>query len=121
MEKLHVKQGKFLRYILRHKPEEVGITLDAGGWVDIDELLSAMAKHDHALSRSELQVLLDIDEKKRCEVSEDGKRIRASQGHSIEVELGYSDAPPPEFLYHGTVEKFLDGIRDGGLKKGSRH
>jgi putative RNA 2'-phosphotransferase len=121
MSKSQVKQGQFLSYVLRHKPEDVGIQLDASGWVDIDVLLAALKKTKYSLSREELQVLVDTNAKKRYEISDDGKRIRASQGHSVEVELGYTDAPPPELLYHGTVEKFIDGIRAGGLKKGSRH
>jgi len=89
--------------------------------VDVDELLSAMKGNGRSLSREDLDQVVTNNSKKRFAYSEDGKRIRASQGHSIDVDLGYKAADPPKVLYHGTVEKFLDPIRDKGLIKGKRH
>ena len=117
----NVHISKFLSLVLRHQPEKIGITLDSAGWVDVGELLAAMGKHGKPLSEAELRRLVETSDKKRFALSEDGRRIRASQGHSVEVELGYAPATPPDVLYHGTVERFLPSIRAGGLQKGQRH
>jgi putative RNA 2'-phosphotransferase len=55
-------------------------------------------------------------------ISEDGLRIRAVQGHSTNsVSVTYSEKTPPEFLYHGTATRFLESIRNEGLRPGKRH
>lgn len=115
------KQSKFLSLILRHKPTEFGVVLDEAGWTDVGPLLEAMAKGGTPTTREELDELVATSDKKRFALSEDGLRIRANQGHSVEVELGLVALAPPEVLYHGTIADFLDGIRAQGLIKGSRH
>jgi putative RNA 2'-phosphotransferase len=107
--------------VLRHKPEAIGITLDSGGWVNVAELLAATERQGHVLSLGELRDIVAARDKKRFAFSEDGQKIRASQGHSVQVDLGYQPSVPPERLYHGTVKRFLDPIRRDGLLKGQRH
>jgi putative RNA 2'-phosphotransferase len=116
-----IKTSKFLSLVLRHEPELIGLTLDSAGWVSVSELLRACRAHGRPLTPDELRELVAADDKQRFSFSEDGRRIRANQGHSIPVELGYDPAAPPAVLYHGTTEKFLPSIRKEGLKKGSRH
>lgn len=116
-----VRLSKFLSLVLRHQPEKIGITLEAGGWTDVAELLRAAKAHGVALTLEELRRVVEENDKKRFAFSEDGSRIRASQGHSVEVELGYEPSPPPRVLYHGTVERFLPSIRASGLDRGRRH
>jgi len=116
-----VKTSKFLSLVLRHRPEMIGIALDPAGWVSVAELLRACAAHGHKITPDELRELVASSDKQRFAFSEDGELIRASQGHTVTVDLGYSPATPPEVLYHGTVEKFLPSIRKSGLKKGDRH
>lgn len=113
--------SKFLSLVLRHQPEKIGITLDSAGWVDVEDLLHALNTNGFAVSEPELREVVDTSEKQRFAFSEDDERIRASQGHSVDVELGYPPAPPPDVLYHGTVERALESIRKSGLIKGSRH
>lgn len=108
-----VKTSKFLAYALRHDPDALGISLDDAGWVDLDELLRAMAAHDRPLSREELDRLINGMDKQRFEIR-DGK-IRAAQGHTIDVDLRLPVATPPAELYHGTVMRFLDEILEDGL------
>jgi putative RNA 2'-phosphotransferase len=120
-EKSTIKASKFLSLVLRHEPERVGIILDEAGWVEVEVLLTAIAKHGLALSAADLQHIVATSEKKRFAISEDGKRIRANQGHSVEVDLGYSSEAPPELLYHGTTARFLEVIRTEGLQKMQRH
>lgn len=115
-----MKISKFLALVLRHKPEEIGIALDGAGYVAVSELLEALARHGSPVTEAELQYVVATNSKKRFAFSEDGLRIRASQGHSIVVELGYEPSAPPERLYHGTVERCLPSIRTQGLIKGSR-
>jgi putative RNA 2'-phosphotransferase len=116
-----VKLSKLLSFVLRHKPQAMGLTLDAEGWVAVDELLAAAACHGKSLTRQQLEEVVATNDKKRFSFSPDGHRIRANQGHSVEVDLGLVAIEPPELLYHGTVERFLDSIRAKGLLRGKRH
>jgi putative RNA 2'-phosphotransferase len=120
-EKETVKTSKFLSLILRHQPERVGLKLDGAGWVNVNELLEAINRHGVLLSLEELKHVVATNDKRRFEFSADGLKIRASQGHSVEIDLQYQPEVPPEFLYHGTPEKFVESIRASGLNKGKRH
>jgi putative RNA 2'-phosphotransferase len=116
-----IATSKFLSLILRHEPGRVGLTLDSAGWVNVDELLRAINLHGVSFSLEQLKYVVATNDKKRFALSADGRRIRASQGHSIEVDLQYEPQTPPEFLYHGTPERFVRSIRATGLNKGRRH
>jgi len=115
------QHSKFLSLILRHKPGSVGLTLDDAGWVEVDALLKALDERGRGMSRDDLNQVVADNNKKRFEFNEDGTRIRARQGHSVEVELGYQPKAPPAVLYHGTAERFLEAIFREGLQKMSRH
>lgn len=113
--------SKLLSYILRHRPEDIGVELDRAGWVDVDLLLVRAEEHGHALSYEELEEVVATNDKQRFEFSDDRAMIRARQGHSVQVELGYEPTVPPETLYHGTADRNLESIRREGLTKGQRH
>ncbi|MFO1078475.1 MAG: RNA 2'-phosphotransferase [Planctomycetota bacterium] len=115
-----VSLSKFLSYVLRHRPGSIGVTLDEHGWVAVDELLARAAAVGRILDRATLGAIVAADDKQRFTLSEDGNRIRAAQGHSIDVELGLEPVVPPETLYHGTATRFLDAIRAEGLRPGGR-
>ena len=121
MSDSHKHKSKFLSLVLRHEPERVGIRLDEAGWVAVDELLQGCRRAGQPMSMDELREIVRTSDKQRFALSDDGVRIRANQGHSVEVELGYAPATPPEALYHGTADKHLAGIRAHGLHKGERH
>ena len=121
MERKTVKISKFLSLVLRHQPEKIGLQLEAAGWVAVDELLAACRAHGRAITLAELQFVVANNDKQRFSFSADGSLIRANQGHSIEVELGYAPATPPATLYHGTAECFMGSIKAKGLLKGRRH
>ena len=106
-----LQTSKFLSLVLRHDPAKVGIVLDDAGWTDVAALLDALARHGHPLSRAELDDLVRTSDKQRYALSPDGARIRANQGHTVDVELDLPQATPPARLYHGTVAEFLDSIR----------
>jgi putative RNA 2'-phosphotransferase len=113
--------SKFLSYVLRHDPQSIGVALSPAGWIAVDELLAAAAKHGRRITREELEEVVAASDKQRFALSKDGLQIRANQGHSVPVELGYEPSPPPDVLYHGTTEKFLESIRRHGLQKRGRH
>jgi putative RNA 2'-phosphotransferase len=115
-----VRVSKYLSLILRHKPGAAGVSLDSEGWVAIDDLIAGAARHGIFLSRAELDEVVRKNDKQRFAYSDDGRRIRASQGHSIDVDLGLLPLAPPAVLYHGTVERFLPSIMADGIKKRSR-
>jgi putative RNA 2'-phosphotransferase len=115
------RTSKFLSLILRHEPAKFGVVLDGAGWATVGEVLDACRRHGHPIDRAGLELVVATNSKKRFAFDETGERIRASQGHSVEVELGYAPALPPERLYHGTALRFLESIRASGLLKGERH
>lgn len=116
-----VKISRFLSLVLRHEPAKIGITLDAQGWVGVDELLAALSRAGKRVTLENLRRVVAENDKKRFSFSEDGERIRANQGHSVEVDLGLEPVEPPEVLYHGTASRFLLSIRREGLTARSRH
>jgi putative RNA 2'-phosphotransferase len=116
----HVRISKRLSLVLRHRPESVGIVLDAGGWAHIDALLAGLARRGTAVDRATLDAVVAGNDKQRFAISADGRRIRAVQGHSRPVDLGLAAVAPPPTLYHGTVARFLDAIRREGLKPRGR-
>ncbi|MEM7375407.1 MAG: RNA 2'-phosphotransferase [Bacteroidota bacterium] len=113
--------GRFLSLLLRHRPEILDLDLDQQGWTDVDTLLHKLSSTDKAISREELDLIVAENPKKRYAFNDDKSRIRAQQGHSVTVDLAYEPSPPPEYLYHGTVSKFVGSIRSQGLQKGKRH
>ncbi|MFI6445324.1 RNA 2'-phosphotransferase [Kitasatospora sp. NPDC050543] len=119
-DKRTVKTSKRLSRILRHDPRSVGITLDEAGWVPVAELLAALARHGSRLTRAELDHVVETNNKRRFAYSPDGLRIRASQGHSVAVDLGLAAAEPPPVLFHGTTTRYLDAIFLEGLRPMSR-
>jgi putative RNA 2'-phosphotransferase len=120
-DKETIRTSKFLSLILRHEPERVGLILGEAGWVGVDELLQAVNRHGLGLTLAQLKHVVATSDKKRFAFSEDGRRIRASQGHSVEVNLQYAPQTPPEILFHGTATRFIDGIRKDGLQRMQRH
>jgi uncharacterized protein (TIGR02452 family) len=118
---MSVRVSKFLSLVLRHDPARIGITLDDAGWTDVDALLTAAAAHGVSLTRDELREIVAASDKQRFALSPDGARIRANQGHSVQVDLQLPPCEPPALLYHGTVEAALPGIREEGLLRGARH
>jgi putative RNA 2'-phosphotransferase len=115
------RKSKFLSLVLRHQPDKAGVALDEAGWAAVDELLQGCSRAGHAITPDQLREIVRTSDKQRFALSDDGTRIRANQGHSVDVDLGYEPATPPEVLYHGTADRFLDSIRTQGLVKGNRH
>ncbi|MFI9119203.1 RNA 2'-phosphotransferase [Streptomyces bikiniensis] len=118
-ERRTVKVSKYLSKHLRHQPERIGLALDAQGWTEIDALLRAAAEHGFPISREELDHVVATNDKKRFAI--EGTRIRASQGHTVRVDLDLPAAEPPAYLYHGTVAGRLPSIRAEGLRPMARH
>jgi putative RNA 2'-phosphotransferase len=118
----YTRVSKFLSFVLRHHPEAIGLTLDANGWVDINELIEKANYHNRAnpLTRALIDEVVASNDKQRFAISEDGARIRANQGHSVGIDLQLKPMEPPEVLYHGTATRFLTGILKDGLQAQQR-
>ena len=113
--------SKFLSLLLRHQPETIGLSLDENGWADVEELINKSKKRRMYFSLSDLEIVVVENDKQRFSFNEDKSKIRANQGHSIKnINLEFEAIEPPENLYHGTVEKFLESIKANGLQKMSR-
>lgn len=112
--------SKLLSYVLRHRPDSIGLQLDAQGWAAVDDLLACLRAHGKAIDRGLLERVVLENDKQRFAFSADGSHIRASQGHSIAVDLALQPAVPPPVLYHGTASRFLKSILASGLRAGAR-
>lgn len=112
--------SKFLSLILRHQPETIHLTLDENGWAKVDELIIKSAKNRMHFTEEELEEVVATNNKKRFAFNEDRSMIRASQGHSIDVDLALAMQEPPEFLYHGTAEINIPSILKSGIEKRNR-
>lgn len=119
-ESKDVELGKFISLILRHKPQVIGITLDQNGWADTQELLAGINASGRYIDMEILERIVRKNNKKRYSFNEDKSRIRANQGHSISVNVEMKEMTPPDELYHGTADRFLDSIREKGILKMNR-
>lgn len=120
-QKSRTSASKFLSLVLRHRPEVLGLELDESGWADVDDLLERCASRNRRMTRDQLDEIVAKCPKQRFALSADGARIRASQGHSVNVDLGYRPAPPPDVLFHGAPTQVLPSIRQRGLVRMTRH
>jgi putative RNA 2'-phosphotransferase len=116
-----LKISKFLSYHLRHRPDLLDLKLAPGGWVVVELLIEAANKHNFPLSLTELQQVVEQNDKQRFSFNDTGKLIRANQGHSIEIDLQLKPVIPPAILYHGTYRQVVPLIEKQGLQKMSRH
>lgn len=114
------KISKFLSFVLRHKPESIGLILDANGWAETADLLEKMKANTFEVTAEMLNHIVATNSKQRFSFNETKTKIRASQGHSINVELNLKETTPPQYLYHGTGEKYVTSILLTGLEKRNR-
>ena len=106
--------SKYMSLILRHKPETIGISLDEHGWANVDELIAGISK-TYEINMDILEEIVSSDEKQRYSFNDDKTKIRANQGHSIQVDVELEEKEPPMILWHGTGEKFVASIDEQGL------
>ena len=120
MSRNEEKISKFLSYVLRHRPDSIGLVLDANGWAQVSDLIARAPSASIELTETALKEVVSSNAKQRFAFNDDFTKIRANQGHSIEIDLAIESKQPPEFLYHGTATRFLYSIRQQGLIKISR-
>jgi putative RNA 2'-phosphotransferase len=120
-DKRRVHISKFVSKHLRHEPEKLGVTLEPGGWVLVDDLLAGATRAGFTFTREELAEVVGACDKQRFAFDDSGTRIRANQGHSTEVDLELQPSEPPPELFHGTPERNLAAILRDGLLKMARH
>lgn len=115
--------SKFLSLILRHNPELVGLVLDENGWCDVNDLIDKVNNHNgnSSLDLKQLRGIVDSNDKKRFTINEETLKIRANQGHSLDIDLKLPETTPPDILYHGTASRFIDSIKSSGLENRNRH
>lgn len=114
------KLSKFISLVLRHNPDAAGIALDEHGWAGTEELLAGINHTGRKIDMAILEEIVRTDNKQRYSFNEDKTLIRANQGHSISVDVELKEQEPPEILYHGTADRFLESIMSEGLKPMSR-
>jgi putative RNA 2'-phosphotransferase len=120
MQNSLVRLSKFISLVLRHQPEKIGLSLDPNGWAEVDDLIQKASHFGVHFDRSMLEKVVAENDKKRFAFSPDGMKIRASQGHSIEVDLQFEPVSPPDVLYHGSASRFQASILEKGLLPRSR-
>ena len=117
-----VSTSKFLSFVLRHHPESIGLSLDEAGWARVDELIDCAARHGRALDIGLIERVVAENNKRRFALDEDRSRIRASQGHSVKVDLGLVPRVPPDRLYHGSATRFMESnLAEGHCPRGRQH
>ena len=121
MGKTDLQLSRRLSYLLRHAPQEAGLTLESGGWVRVESLLAGLQANGLNVSRGELEAVVAGSDKQRFAFDDSGERVRANQGHSVPVDLELSPQTPPATLYHGTTGEFTGEIFRTGLNKMTRH
>ena len=114
------KLSRYISLVLRHKPEVIGISLDEQGWANVDELITGIVKNNPGFNMETLEEIVKTDNKQRYSFNADKSLIRANQGHSIPVDVELEEKEPPEYLYHGTGEKYVTSINEMGLIPKSR-
>ena len=117
----NIRLNKYLCFILRHKPDTIGIELDENGWTNVDILIENLNKSGKNINTKLLKQIVETDNKTRFSFNENCSKIRANQGHSVKINLGYQAQQPPEILYHGTATRFSDSILKDGIDKRNRH
>lgn len=115
-----VKLGRFLSLVLRHNPLAAGIALDEHGWANVEELLAGVRRTGRHIDMETLERIVRENNKQRYSFNEDHTKIRANQGHSLPVDVELKQADPPQYLYHGTADRFLASIQQAGIQKMSR-
>ncbi len=121
MRTVLIRTSKFLSLVLRHRPEVIGLALDEGGWASVEDFLELAKAAGHPLTMAHLREVVEKNDKRRFMFDATGARIRAVQGHSIPVSLGYESGTPPALLYHGTAARNLASIRAEGLTPQGRN
>jgi putative RNA 2'-phosphotransferase len=112
--------SKLLSLVLRHQPEYLGIHLNENGWTDVSILIEKINEHGSAVDMHMIEQIVETNDKKRFAFNDNKTLIRASQGHSIDVDVELQQAMPPEILFHGTTLKNLTLILEQGLQKQTR-
>lgn len=119
MEKHLTSISKYLSFVLRHQPSSIGLSLDEHGWAKVSELIEKTTQFE--LDEITLKLVAETNDKQRFAMDNMQGKIRANQGHSIKVNLGFACVTPPEILIHGTAERFIASIKQQGLTKQNRH
>ena len=114
------KLSIFISRILRHQPEIANVRIDEHGWANVDELITGINGTGRKIDKVLLEKIVREDSKQRYSFNEEKTKIRANQGHSIYVDVGLKEQEPPEYLYHGTSDRFLESIKQQGLRKMNR-
>jgi len=116
--------SKFISLILRHNPKKFNFNIEYNGaWANTQDLIDLMKNNGKNVSMQDLEIVVLEDSKGRYSFNDDKTKIRANQGHSIDVDLGFKPLEKnelPTWLYHGTNSRFVDSILEIGLKPMSR-
>lgn len=113
--------GRTMAGALRHFPDKFGLTMDEQGFVPMREFIFAMKKYNpryHWLRPHHIIALIETDPKGRYQSSND--LIRATYGHSLELDLRLPTENIPDQLYYPTTEEEADIVLETGLKPSDR-
>jgi len=120
ISKEDMRISKFMSLILRHKPEEIGLKFDEYGYIKTSGLINGLNKKGYKVTISDIERIVDEDNKQRYSFNNDKSKIKANQGHSIAVNLELQAVEAPKVLYHGTATRFSESICKEGIKKQAR-
>jgi len=113
--------GRVMAGVLRHFPEKFELSMDKNGFVELNDFISALQQTRRRLAwlrPHHIIAIIETDPKGRYEYR-DGK-IRATYGHSIDVELDLPTNGIPEKLYYPTTTEEVEIVLETGLKPSDR-
>jgi len=78
MNRRLTKISKYMSFILRHHPETIGLELDAERWASVEELVTKANSSGKSITLEQVQQVVEQNEQKIFDLSEDGSRIRCT-------------------------------------------
>ena len=109
--------SRILAGALRHFPDKLGLMMDGKGWVDINSLIDAIGTGRSGfkwLRKHHIDALVDTDPRGRYQI--DGGMIRATYGHTIDIDTDDLPLAEIEEFYYPVTEEEADIILEGGLQ-----
>jgi len=110
-----------LALVLRHAPEKFDLEMDINGWIDVRDITRKFKesnRRQHWMRPHHIRAISETDPKGRYEVK--GNMMRATYGHTVEIELDLPTLEIPDSLYFPCNPEESDNLLEVGLNPGDR-
>ena len=111
-----------LALVLRHAPEKFDLEMDINGWVDVKDIVRQFkkqgGKRNHWLRPHHLSAIVETDPKGRYDIR--GNTIRATYGHTVEIEIDLPTDNIPDALYYPCDPVETENLLEVGISPSGR-